>query len=123
MSTSRQLRIEEQAHDAETVTNEYGGQSSKTSFDFTLLPSIQGLFDVIKILTDNCKEYGGKYSRGNWKTVTENDNFNHLIQHVFEAYEAHSNADTSSTYEHVNHAICRLMFLQYSLLEELDNDD
>lgn len=119
---SRELRQMEQEHDAERVINNEGGMQSKTSFDFTLLPSVQGLFDVIKVLTDNSDEYGGHYPRNNWRKLSDRDNFNHAMQHVLEAFDSYEHKEYLDTYEHINHAICRLMFLQWSLNEDNQNE-
>lgn len=101
-----------QGHDI--TVNENGGKSSKLNVDWTLLPSVYDLREVIKVLTSNCIEHGGDYPRDNWKKLDLEVNLNHLIDHAMMGL-AFSKYDKESAYDELTHAVCRALFALYQL--------
>ena len=101
----------------EVRVNAEGGKSSKISVDWTLFPSVYDLREVLKVLTENCDEYGGDYPRNNWKKLSLNDNFNHLVDHAMMGMSL-SAYDKESAYEELTHAVCRALFCLYQLRQE-----
>lgn len=76
----------------------------------------EALDEVVKVLT-----YGAqKYSPDNWKYVDNMQEryFNASQRHMW-AYKRGEIRDAESSYQHLAHAICNLMFLlQYEIDEE-----
>lgn len=115
--TREDTMIEEQSVQGHTLTvNSCGGKSSKLDVDWTLLPSVYDLREVIKVLTENCDEHGGDYPRNNWRKLSVSTNFNHLIDHTLTSLQL-SDCDPAYSYEELTHACARLLFLLVQLRE------
>lgn len=101
-----------------TVIYNNGGMSSKLDVDYSLMPNVQFVEDVVEVLTLGCAEHGGKYPRDNWKKLSTRDNMVHALQHCL---TLHGMLMTSGTDEQLmtelTHAVCRLWFLHEQLLQ------
>lgn len=96
--------------------NKQGGKQSELNVDWTLLPSVYDIREVLKVLTSNCAEYGGDYPRDNWKKIDLESHLNHLVDHVMMGmYFAKGSVDVDSAYEELTHAVCRALFCLYQL--------
>ena len=98
----------------EIEVNENGGKSSKLNADWTLLPSVYDLREVIKVFTENCDEYGGDYPRDNWKKLDLESQLNHLVDHAMMGMHL-AEYDKAGAYEEITHAVCRALFCLYQL--------
>lgn len=101
-----------------TVIYRNGGMSSKLPVDYSLMPNVSFIEDVIQVLTEGCTEHGGKYPRDNWKRLSIRDNMVHALQH---SLTLHGLLLTDGTDEQVmlelTHAVCRLWFLHEQLIQ------
>lgn len=95
---------------AERVTNDAGGKQSRLDYDLTLIDPIF-LQELAKVMTENCKEYGGHYERDNWKKIDAHDHLMHLYNHVSLIMEAVNEVSLEEGYTHAIHAACRVMML------------
>lgn len=103
----------------EIEVNENGGKQSKLNVDWTLLPSVYDLREVLKVLTSNCAEYGGDYPRDNWKKIDVEGHMNHLVDHAMMGMYF-SKFDKDSAYEELTHVVCRALFCLYQLRRQED---
>lgn len=103
-----------------TVEYASGGMSSKLEVDYSLMPNIEFIEDVIKVLTVGCTEHGGKYPRDNWKKLPLMDNMTHALQHCLKLHGKLlvGDADTEALMVELTHAVCRLWFIHYQLLNK-----
>lgn len=86
--------------DAPIVTNEKGGEQSKSSYACNLLDG-KAMLNLCATL-----KYGAsRYEDNNWRRIPLRDHLNHALQHIF-AYLAGNTQD-----QHLDHAFCRMMFV------------
>lgn len=100
-----------------TVVYPNGGMSSHLDVDYSLMPNIHFIEDVVEVLTLGCQEHGGKYPRDNWKKLSTRDNMVHALRHCL---TLHGLLMTDGTDEQLmtelTHAVCRLWFLHEQML-------
>jgi len=85
--------------------------------DWSLLPlkTIEGL---VKVLTYGAK----KYSRDNWKKVSNERNFAALMRHLSK-WQDGEEFDPESGLHHLDHALCDLMFIRHNIVPHIYKGD
>ena len=84
------------------ITNEQGGQQSKLSGRFDLLPP-KAITVVAEVL-----DYGARrYAPNNWRLIPVEDHVNHALAHLFDYGMYQSKAKRK---EALSHAACRVLF-------------
>jgi hypothetical protein len=116
---SNKIETETSVLGHELEVNESGGKSSKLNVDWTLLPSVYDLREILKVLTENCDEYGGDYPRNNWKKIDLESHLNHLVDHAMMGMYF-AKYDKDSAYDELTHAVCRALFCLYQLRRQED---
>lgn len=94
------------------ITEHDGGMLSSTlEADYTLMPNVEFVEDMVKVLTENCDEYGGDYSRGNWLKGSVDVHLAHALNHVLESKKYYQRFDSDKAKESLTHAATRLWFV------------
>ena len=93
-----------------TVETSGGIRNDADKPDWSLLPlkTIEGL---VKVLTYGAK----KYSRDNWKKVSNERNFAALMRHLSK-WQDGEEFDPESGLHHLDHALCDLMFIRHNIV-------
>lgn len=85
--------------DTPSTVNERGGKQSALDYRFDLVDPLT-MFTLARILDEGSRKYGD----WNWRNITQSDNINHALSHIY-AFLAGDKQD-----DHLGHAFCRLMF-------------
>ena len=83
-----------------------GYKSAPLPVRFSFLP-YDALYEVAKVLTENCDEYGGKYPKDNWRKCPDYTiMLDGMLSHVHRLLEGEGDE-----LEHLSHIACRALMM------------
>lgn len=94
------VRVAGVGPDQPIITNEQGGMQAANEYAFHLIDT-GALFELAKVMGEGAK----KYAPGNWRKISPEDHFDHLLMHLL-AWKAGDRQDN-----HLGHALARAVML------------
>lgn len=82
------------------VCNEHGGYQAKNIYAFDLLDA-GAMMELARVFGEGAS----KYEKNNWRKISPDDHFAHLLAHLF-AWQAGDRQD-----DHLAHGMARMMML------------
>lgn len=99
--------------------NKGGVKYDQDKPEWSLLPIKPCLEGVIRVLMYGAK----KYTRDNWRTGMSWSRVLDATKRHILAWEEGENLDADTKLNHIDHALCELLFLRYYIEHELGTDD